>query len=112
MADMQPINIEAKLAVLHDYWAPKTVATVNGYEVRLVKVRGEFVQHRHVASDELFLVLDGTLTLRTDDGEVQLAPGELYVVPRGTSHQPVADRETSILLFEPRTVIVTGDVST
>ncbi|MGA8115216.1 MAG: cupin domain-containing protein [Actinocatenispora sp.] len=109
---MQPINIDAKLAVLHEHWSPQTVASVNDYEIRLAKVQGEYARHRHENSDELFLVVDGALTIRTDDGEVQLAPGEMYVVPRGTYHQPFAERETSILLFEPRSVVSAGDQGT
>lgn len=109
---MQPINIDAKLAVLHEHWSPRTLAAVNDHEVRLAKVQGEFPRHRHEDSDEMFLVVDGSLTIRTDDGEVQLAPGELYVVPRGTYHQPYAERETSILLFEPASVAGEGDHGT
>lgn len=99
---MQPINIEARLSVLHDRWAPQTVATVNDHDVRLATVLGEFARHRRAASDVLYLVVSGSLTIRTDAGEVCLAPGELYVVPRGTYHRPYAERETSVLLFEPR----------
>jgi mannose-6-phosphate isomerase-like protein (cupin superfamily) len=106
---VESINLAAKLALISEVFSPRTVATVNDYDVRLAKVRGEFVRHRHEDSDEFFLVLDGELTLRTDDGDVVLRPGEVYVVPAGVYHQPYAEKETAILMFEPRTVVNTGD---
>jgi mannose-6-phosphate isomerase-like protein (cupin superfamily) len=103
------INLAAKLALIGEYWSPRTVATLNDYDVRLVKVHGEFVRHRHLDTDEFFLLLDGELTIRTDDGDVVLRPGEAYVVPAGAYHQPCAPTETAILLVEPRQVVNTGD---
>jgi mannose-6-phosphate isomerase-like protein (cupin superfamily) len=103
------VNLAAKLALIADLWSPRTVATVNDYDVRLVKVQGEFVRHRHADTDELFLVIDGELTIRLDHGEVVLGPGELYVVPAGTYHQPCAETETAVLLLEPSDVVNTGD---
>ncbi|WP_089300439.1 cupin domain-containing protein [Haloechinothrix alba] len=106
---MRGINIAEKLAQFDEHWSPKTVTTVNDYDVRLVKVKGEFVRHQHADTDELFLVIDGELTIRFDAGEVTLGPGELYVVPRGVYHQPVSAGETSVLLFEPSSTVNTGD---
>ena len=106
---MGSINLAEKLALITEYWSPRTVATVNDYDVRLVRVQGEFVRHQHAESDEFFLVIDGELTIRMDDGEVTLGPGELYVVPRGTYHQPVSEGETTVLLFEPSEIVNTGD---
>ena len=106
---MHSINIAEKLALIGDYWSPQTVATVNDYDVKLVKVQGEFVRHQHDDTDELFLVIDGELTIRFDDGEVLLNTGEMYVVPRGVYHQPVSEGETSIMLFELRGTVNTGD---
>ena len=106
---MRGDNLQQKLAYVVDHWSPKTVATVNDYDVRIAKVLGEFVRHTHAASDEFFLVIDGELTIRMDGGEVVLGPGEIYVVPAGTPHQPFAERETSIMLFEPREIVNTGD---
>ncbi|GAA1793981.1 cupin domain-containing protein [Planosporangium flavigriseum] len=103
------INLAAKLALIGEHWSPRTVATVNDYDVRLVKVLGEFVRHQHADTDEFFLVLDGELTIRMDAGDVVLRKGEVYVVPAGVEHQPYAAVETEILLFEPREVINTGD---
>lgn len=106
---MGSISVGEKLRQISEHWSPKTVATVNDYDVRLVKVRGEFVRHQHADSDEFFLVVDGELTIRMGDGDVTLGPGEMYVVPRGVHHQPVAAVETSILLFEPSEIVNTGD---
>jgi mannose-6-phosphate isomerase-like protein (cupin superfamily) len=98
----------AKFAQIDTHWSPKTVATLNDYGVRLVKVQEEFVRHQHDDSDELFLVLSGELTLRQDDGEVVLGPGDLYLVPRGV-HQPYAANEVEVMLIEPRHIVNTGD---
>ncbi len=106
---MRGDNLREKLAHVVEHWSPKTVATVNDYDVRLAKVKGEFVRHTHADSDEFFLVLDGELTIRMDAGEVVLGPGEIFVVPRGTPHQPVASEECSIMLFEPSEIVNTGD---
>jgi len=83
---------------------------MNDYEVKVVKVLGEFIWHDHANTDEFFLVLDGQLILRLIDGEVVLNPGELYVVPRGEKHCPFASQETQVLLIEPRETVNTGDV--
>ena len=77
------------------------VATLNDYEVKVVKVKGEFVWHSHADTDELFLVVDGSLTIRLPDGEVSLGPGQLFVVPRGVEHCPAAAEEASLVLIEP-----------
>jgi mannose-6-phosphate isomerase-like protein (cupin superfamily) len=106
---MRGDSLREKLAYVVDHWSPKTVAAVNDYDVRVAKVQGEFVRHTHEESDEFFMVIDGELTIRMDVGDVVLRPGEIYVVPRGTPHQPYAESETSIMLFEPRETVNTGD---
>ncbi|MBT8227291.1 MAG: cupin domain-containing protein [Dactylosporangium sp.] len=103
------VSISEQLRRITEHWSPKTVATVNTYDIRLAKVQGGFVRHRHVESDECFLVVEGELTIRMDDGDVTLGPGELCVVPRGVYHQPFSAGETSILLFEPSEIVNTGD---
>ncbi len=103
------MNLAAKLSRITELWSPRTVATVNDYDVRLVKVHGEFVRHQHADTDEFFLVIEGRLTIRMADGEVVLGPGEAFVVPAGVYHQPYAAAVASILLFEPREVVNTGD---
>ena len=106
---MRGDNLREKLAQIAEHWSPKTVATVNDYDVRLAKVHGEFVRHTHHDSDEFFLVLDGELKILMDGIDVVLRTGDIYVVPRGTPHKPVAAVETSIMLFEPREIVNTGD---
>ena len=105
------VNIPEKLASFSDQWAPRIVARYNDNEVRLVKVEGEFIWHQHPDTDELFLVLHGRLTIRLDDRDVVLGPGELFVVPRGVYHAPQADELTSIVLIEPTGTVNTGDLT-
>ena len=106
---MTAISLADKFRLIDEHWSPRTVATVNDYDVRIAKIQGEFEPHRHLETDELFLVLDGELTIRLADGDVTLGPGEIYVVPRGVQHQPVATVETQIVMFEPTTTVNTGD---
>ena len=103
------INLARKLSQFDELWAQKKIADLNDYEVKLAKVKGEFVWHTHEDTDELFLVISGRLTIQLRDGDVVLEPGELFVVPRGVEHCPVADEETAILLLEPAGVLNTGD---
>ena len=109
---MEPVNLEAKLASFADRWAPRTVAQFNGHDVMVVKAKGEFVWHAHDDSDDLFLVLRGSLRIELRDGDVVLGPGELFVVPRGVEHRPVADEEVHVLLIEPTGTPNTGNRET
>ena len=109
---MEPVNLEAKLAAFSDSWAPRTIAQFNGHDVMVVKAKGEFVWHAHDDSDDLFLVLRGRLRIELRDGDVVLGPGELFVVPRGMEHRPVADEEVHVLLIEPTGTPNTGDRET
>jgi mannose-6-phosphate isomerase-like protein (cupin superfamily) len=103
------VNLAHKLSQFDELWTQKKIAELNDYEVKLAKVKGEFVWHTHEDTDELFLVISGRLTIKLEDGDVVLEPGELFVVPRGAEHCPVADEETAILLLEPAGVLNTGD---
>ena len=109
---MQAINLAAKLAMFSEHFAPKIVAPFNGHDVMVVKLKGEFVWHSHPDTDDFFLVLKGRLTIQLRDGEVQLGPGELYIVPRGVEHRPVANEEVHLLLIEPAGTPNTGDAAT
>ena len=100
---MEPVNLDAMLARFAEHWSPKRIAQVNNYDVRIVKVQGEFTWHKHDDTDEFFLVLGGQLTIQLRDRDVVLGPRELFVVPRGVEHCPRADTETALLLFEPST---------
>ena len=109
----EKVNIPEKLASFSDHWAPRIVARYNDNEVRLVKVEGEFIWHQHDDTDELFLVLDGTLEMELSERTVTLEPGELFVVPRGTEHRPCArNGEVKLLLIDPKDLPNTGDPET
>jgi mannose-6-phosphate isomerase-like protein (cupin superfamily) len=105
----QPVDLAELLSRFSEHWSPKVVARLNDYEVKVVRLHGEFVWHAHDDTDELFLVLGGRLTIRLRDGDVVLGPGQLYVVPRGVEHCPVAEGEVQALLIEPAGVVNTGD---
>ncbi len=109
---MQVVNLAQKLSTFSEYFSPKIVAEYNGNDVYLAKIKGEFVWHSHPETDDLFLVLKGKLTIKLRDGDVVLGPGELYVVPRGVEHCPVAEEEAHVLLIEPAGTPNTGDVAT
>jgi mannose-6-phosphate isomerase-like protein (cupin superfamily) len=103
------VDLAATLATFEETWSPRTVAVLNDYDVRVVKTRGEFTRHSHPETDELFLVLKGSLTIRLADAEVVLGPGQLFVVPRGVQHQPVSSEGAEVLLIEPSATVNTGD---
>jgi|HubBroStandDraft_4_1064222.scaffolds.fasta_scaffold90299_3 mannose-6-phosphate isomerase-like protein (cupin superfamily) len=105
----RPVDLAEKFSLFSEHWSPKVVARLNDYEIKVVKVQGEFVWHTHEDTDELFLVTSGELTIRMHDGDVVLGPGQLLVVPRGVEHCPVADGEVQAILMEPSGVINTGD---
>jgi len=107
---MQKVNLANKFARFAEHWSPKIVGQVDDYEIKLAKLQGEFVWHKHDDADELFLVTKGRLTIRLRDGDVVLDAGELFVVPRGVEHQPAAENECEVLLFERKSLINTGDV--
>jgi mannose-6-phosphate isomerase-like protein (cupin superfamily) len=106
---MDVINLEQKFARIDRPWAPKILAQLNDYQIKAVKLRGEFVWHKHDETDELFLVTRGSLRLRFRDREVRLGQGELLVVPKGVEHLPVAEAECELLLIEPGGTTNTGD---
>ena len=106
----EKIDLKAKLAQFDEQWSPKLVGELNGQEVKLAKMEDEFVWHHH-AADELFLVLDGHLTIELREGSVDLGEGEFFIVPRGVEHKPVADGEAHVLLFEPAETRNTGNVA-
>jgi quercetin dioxygenase-like cupin family protein len=105
-------NLAHELAQLADHWSPRVVGRVNDQYVKVAKVKGELAWHQHDEEDELFLVVRGQLVIQLRDGDVRIGPGEFYVVPRGTPHNPVADEECWIMLVETVTTQHTGDVRT
>jgi mannose-6-phosphate isomerase-like protein (cupin superfamily) len=108
----QPINLAEKLAGFTEYWQPRTVAEFNGHDIMVVKAQGEFVWHKHDDTDDLFLVLRGELTIELRDDSVTLRPGEMFIVPKGVEHRPVAKEEVHVLLIEPSGTPNTGDRAT
>ncbi len=106
---MQKVNISEKLSMFSDYYNPRIVGELNGQHVKLVKLKGEFVWHKHDNEDELFYILEGTLKMELRDKTIEIHKNEFLIVPKGMEHKPVADGEVSILLFEPATTLNTGD---
>ena len=106
------ISLADKLGDFTEYWQPRTVAEFNGHDIMVVKAKGEFVWHKHEETDDLFLVLRGRLVIQLRDGDVELGAGELFVVPKGVEHRPVAEEEVHIMLIEPSGTPNTGDRAT
>lgn len=107
--DFKPINLKEKLAGFSDRWSPKIVAEMNDYHFKLAKIKGEFIWHRHEETDEVFIALEGEMAIAFRDGTVNLKAGEMFVVPRGVEHKPVAGGECHIMLVEPVGTVNTGD---
>ncbi len=107
---MEKVNLREKLALFEETWTPKIVGELNGQVVKLAKLEGEFVWHAHAQQDEMFLVIEGQLTIQMRDKNVQLGPGEFFIVPRGVEHNPICVGRVSLLLFEPASTAHTGDV--
>lgn len=107
---MDKVNLAEKLALFQDHWHPRVVGDLNGQQVKLVKFAGEFVWHHHDHEDELFLVVKGQFRMEFRDRAVDLHEGEFIIVPRGVEHRPVAAEEVHVLLFEPASVLNTGNV--
>jgi len=105
----QVINFSEKLQLFSEHWSPHVIAELNDYQFKLAKLSGEFVWHKHDDTDEAFIVLDGRLKIELREGCVELEAGEMYVVPKGVEHKPVADQEVHLMLIEPRGVVNTGD---
>jgi mannose-6-phosphate isomerase-like protein (cupin superfamily) len=108
--DITPVNLAEKLASFSAHWSPKIVGELNGQQVKLVKILGEFVWHHHDHEDELFYVVKGHLRMEFRERAVDVAAGEFIIVPRGVEHRPVAEREVEIMLFEPASTLNTGNV--
>lgn len=108
---MEKVNIEQKLSLFSDYWNPKIVGELNGQHVKLVKLKGEFIWHKHDNEDELFYVLKGSLKMEYRDKTIIINEHEFLIVPKGIEHRPIAENEVSIMLFEPATTLNTGNTA-
>ncbi|PSB13018.1 cupin [filamentous cyanobacterium CCP2] len=102
-------NFSEKFALFSEHWSPKIIAQMNDYHFKLVKFQGEFVWHHHSDTDEVFIVLDGEMTIHFKDGDVHIKAGEMFVIPKGVEHKPFAQQECKVMLVEPAGTINTGD---
>ena len=107
---MEKINLKEKFSLFDEYWTPKIVGELNGQYVKLAKVKGEMVWHKHDEEDELFLIIKGSLTIKLREKDVELNEGDVFIVPKGVEHLPVAKDEVHLLLFEPKSTAHTGNV--
>ena len=105
------INIGKKFSKFDGHWSPRVIAEMNDYQFKLAKVKGEFIWHTHTDTDEVFIVIEGSLDIEFRDGRVRLETGEMFVVPKGVEHKPVAEHECRIMMIEPKGTINTGEVS-
>jgi len=108
---MNKVNLAEKFSLFDDFWSPRIAGEMGDYWVKLAKLKGEFVWHTHEKEDELFFVVEGSLTIRLREKDIRLLPGEFFIVPHGIEHMPVADEQAHVMLFEPKTTVNTGDVS-
>ena len=106
---MAKINFDEKLTKFSDHWSPRVIAEMNDYQFKLVKIKGEFVWHNHADTDEVFIVVKGSMDIEMEHETVTLNQGEMYVVPKGVTHKPFAEHECHVMLVEPRSVINTGE---
>ena len=106
---MEKVIIADKLGLFSEYWSPKIVGELNGQHIKLVKLKGEFVWHKHDDEDEMFLVIEGVLKMELRDKTIEIHKNEFLIVPKGKEHRPVADKEVSVMLFEPASTLNTGN---
>lgn len=106
---MEKVIIAEKLKLFSEYWSPKIVGELNGQHIKLAKFQGEFVWHKHDNEDEMFLVIEGVLKMELRDKTIVINKNEFLIIPKGTEHRPVAEKEVSVMLFEPSSTLNTGD---
>ena len=104
------INLYSQFNKFNDYWSPKVIAEMNNYQFKLVKIKGEFLKHHHGNTDEVFIVIKGCMKIEFDDETVEIELGEVIVVPKGVDHKPFAEKESHVMLVEPKGVLNTGNV--
>ncbi len=107
---MQPINISEKFKLFNEHWTPKKIGELNGQQVLLAKLKGEFIWHSHEDEDELFMIIKGRLILKFRDNSIVLNQGDMYIIPKGVEHKPIAENEVHVLLFEPIAIKHTGNI--
>ena len=107
---MNIVDLNEKFTLFDDYWSPKIAGELNGQYVKLAKLKGEFVWHHHEDEDELFMVVKGELTIKLRDQDIKLGEGQFFIIPRGVEHLPIAEEECHVMLFEPKSVLNTGNM--
>ena len=110
LENVEKVNIAQKFTLFNDYWVPYIVGDLNESYVKVDKLKGQFVWHKHDTEDELFLVTKGKLVIKLRDKDISLHPGEFVIIPKGVEHMPVADQEAHVVLIEPKTTLNTGNV--
>ncbi len=108
--EMQVLNISEKFKLFKDHWTPKKIGELNGQQVLLAKLKGAFIWHAHADEDELFMIIKGQLKIEFRDKTVTLNEGEIFIIPKGVEHKPIAEKEVEVLLFEPLSTKHTGDI--
>ena len=107
---IEKVNIEEKLSRINDYWNPRIIGELNGQQVKVTKLKGEFVWHKHDSEDEMFFIIKGELEMQLREGSINIKPGEFIIIPKGMEHRPVARDEVHLILFEPASTLNTGNV--
>jgi quercetin dioxygenase-like cupin family protein len=107
---MKKVDVKEKLSLFNEYWSPKIVGELNGQYIKVAKLKGEFIWHQHENEDELFMVIKGKLTIKLKELDIELTAGQFFIIPSGVEHLPIADEECHVMLFEPKTVVNTGNV--
>ena len=109
MSDIKKVNIGDKMSLFNEHWTPKIVGELNDYHIKLARFQGDFVWHKHDDTDEMFLVIDGSFTMKLRDGDIDIHQGEFIIIPQGVEHCPSAENEVQVMLFEKAGTLNTGD---
>ncbi len=109
--EIKKINLAEKFSLFTEHWSPKIVGELNQQQVKIAKLKGEFVMHKHDNEDELFMVIEGTLFIELEDKTIELNEGEFVIIPKGVNHKPFAPEEVKVLLFEPASTLNTGELT-
>lgn len=107
---MNSVDLTEKFSLFNEYWKPKIAGELNGQYVKLAKLKGKFVWHQHENEDELFMVIKGSLKIKLRDKDIELNEGQFFIIPRGVEHLPITEEECHVMLFEPKTVLNTGNI--
>ncbi len=107
---MDIVNLSEKFSLINEYWSPRLVGELNNQAVKIAKLKGEFIWHHHENEDEMFFVIEGSMTIKLRDKDVKLNKNEFFIIPKGVEHKPVAESEVLVMMFEPLTTVNTGNI--